>query len=428
MNGRNNEMNCLAIMQNGNIVSGSEDRTIKIFDKDTFVCVRTINGHNRDVLCLAIMQNGNIVSGSEDEKIKIWDKDTFECIMTIKGHTNYVKSLAIPQNGNIVSGSWDKTIKIWDINTFECLKTIDGHIYAVNCLAIMQNGNIVSGSRDRGIKLWHKDTFKCIKTINGHTNHVNTLAILQNGNIVSGSLDETIKIWDKDTFECLKTLNCHNHQINCLAIMLDGNINPDNLLQLLVKNKCRIYAFIRFLLVKLKKRASSVLGGACGIGKAVVNIVTELRDLIRLTIRFYLILERKKIKLENKENLNNFDFISCTFLNFDHGTWESFCCSFRNSPKPELPFLIGFIFFLDINIIVVKRIYAMMHKIIQCQGRYNNYLNVKNSYECDLDTWIAVPAKRLNITLQDRRSKVIFQPGLGKIFSKSSHLTLDFLC
>ncbi|RNA07461.1 WD40 repeat-containing, partial [Brachionus plicatilis] len=86
----------------------SKDKTIKIWDKDTFECLKTINGHNSEVYCLAIMQNGNIVSGSEDNSIKIWDKDTFECLTIINGHNSYVNCLAILQNGNIVSGSCDK--------------------------------------------------------------------------------------------------------------------------------------------------------------------------------------------------------------------------------------------------------------------------------------------------------------------------------
>ncbi|RNA23008.1 WD40 repeat-containing, partial [Brachionus plicatilis] len=65
-------------MQDGKIVSGSSDKTIKIWDKDTFECLKTINGHNSYVNCLAIMQDWKIVSRSSDKTIKIWDKDTFE--------------------------------------------------------------------------------------------------------------------------------------------------------------------------------------------------------------------------------------------------------------------------------------------------------------------------------------------------------------
>ncbi|RNA43247.1 hypothetical protein BpHYR1_046513 [Brachionus plicatilis] len=62
-NNRNTyDVNSLAKLKNGNIVSGYGDKTIKIWDRDTFESIKTINGHNSYISCLAIMQNGNIVS------------------------------------------------------------------------------------------------------------------------------------------------------------------------------------------------------------------------------------------------------------------------------------------------------------------------------------------------------------------------------
>ena len=63
---------------------------------------------------MAILPNGNIVSESRDKTIKIWNPDTGAEISTLKSHTGYVNSVAILSNGNIVSGSQDTTIKIWN--------------------------------------------------------------------------------------------------------------------------------------------------------------------------------------------------------------------------------------------------------------------------------------------------------------------------
>ena len=76
--------------------------------------ILTINGHNTSVATVAILPNGNIVSGSEYTTIIIWDSTTGAEIRTLMGHTDYVWSVAILSNGNIVSGSEDTTIKIWN--------------------------------------------------------------------------------------------------------------------------------------------------------------------------------------------------------------------------------------------------------------------------------------------------------------------------
>jgi phospholipase A-2-activating protein len=58
--------------------------------------------------------NGDLASGSEDTTIKIWDSSTWELKRTLTGHISYVTSLAVLQNGDLASGSYDQTLKIWE--------------------------------------------------------------------------------------------------------------------------------------------------------------------------------------------------------------------------------------------------------------------------------------------------------------------------
>ncbi|MEE1097710.1 MAG: hypothetical protein U0K83_05205, partial [Bacteroidales bacterium] len=55
-----------------------------------------------------------IISGSGDKTIKIWDANTGQCLQTLEGHKYSVNSVAFSHDGTkIISGSVDKTIKIW---------------------------------------------------------------------------------------------------------------------------------------------------------------------------------------------------------------------------------------------------------------------------------------------------------------------------
>ncbi|HBS67690.1 MAG TPA: serine/threonine protein kinase, partial [Cyanobacteria bacterium UBA11153] len=52
-----------------------------------------------------------IATGSDDNSIKLWDRETEECIQTISGHSWAVSSVIFSPDGEtIISGSWDKTI------------------------------------------------------------------------------------------------------------------------------------------------------------------------------------------------------------------------------------------------------------------------------------------------------------------------------
>ena len=75
--------------------------------------IQTLTGHTLSVKALTVLQNGNLVSGSADSTIKIWNPTTGALIQTLAGHPAPVLALTVRQNGNLVSGSIDNTIKIW---------------------------------------------------------------------------------------------------------------------------------------------------------------------------------------------------------------------------------------------------------------------------------------------------------------------------
>ena len=55
-----------------------------------------------------------VVSGSEDKTLKLWDASTGNCLATWKGHSDYVNSVAVfPAGDRVVSGSDDKTLRLW---------------------------------------------------------------------------------------------------------------------------------------------------------------------------------------------------------------------------------------------------------------------------------------------------------------------------
>ena len=61
------------------------------------------------------MENGNILSGSCDNTIKVWDVLKLICINTLYGHSGYVLSILELQKRQIISSEADKAIKIWNV-------------------------------------------------------------------------------------------------------------------------------------------------------------------------------------------------------------------------------------------------------------------------------------------------------------------------
>ncbi len=69
-----------------------------------------------------------VVSGSYDKMVKIWDASSGACLKTLEGYSSWIKSVAFLHDGTqIVLGSGDNTVKIWDASSGTCLKTLEGH-------------------------------------------------------------------------------------------------------------------------------------------------------------------------------------------------------------------------------------------------------------------------------------------------------------
>lgn len=222
--GHQGEVNAIAFSPDGQeIASGSDDKTIKVWNLNTGKAIRTLTGHSNWVYTVAISPDGkNIVSGSKDNTIKIWNLNTGKELRTLRGHSSFVNSVAITPNGQqIVSGSYDKTIKVWNLNTGQELRTFKGHVSEVLTVAISPDGQqIVSGSTDRTIKVWNLNTGQAVRTLKGHVGDVNSIAISSNGQeIVSVSDDKSIKLWNLTTGREIRTLTGYSADINVVAFI-----------------------------------------------------------------------------------------------------------------------------------------------------------------------------------------------------------------
>ena len=67
----------------------------------------------------------SLVSGSDDRTVKLWDIQTGGVIRTFSGHTELVHSVPISADcTTIASGSWDNTTHLWNIQMGECYKIL----------------------------------------------------------------------------------------------------------------------------------------------------------------------------------------------------------------------------------------------------------------------------------------------------------------
>ncbi|MEH2091333.1 serine/threonine-protein kinase [Nostoc sp.] len=230
-------VNALAISPDGHtLVSGSDDKNIKLWDLNTQRVLASLSGHSQAVKSVTFSPDGQILATASDDKtIKLWQVETLKEICTLLGHSHAVKSVAFSPDGRILaSGSWDKTVKLWDVNTGREICTITGHQLQVNSVAFSPQGQVLaSASYDRTIRLWqiegsqreiqNRPCYSLLGTLSGHAWAVLTVAFSPDGQILAtGSDDNTIKLWEVNTGQLICTLVGHSWSVVAVAFTADG--------------------------------------------------------------------------------------------------------------------------------------------------------------------------------------------------------------
>jgi tetratricopeptide (TPR) repeat protein len=140
------------------IVSGSDDKTIRLWDATSGVEIITLPVQEYSVMSVAFSPDSKrIVSGTLDEPVKVWDAATGAELMTLRGHRNWIDSVAFSPDGKrIISGSGDDTIKVWDSATGNELMSLNVGGRWNPSIAFSPDGKTIAATSNEhnNIKLW----------------------------------------------------------------------------------------------------------------------------------------------------------------------------------------------------------------------------------------------------------------------------------
>ena len=245
------------------LITGSYDRTVRVWNLETGVELHCLKGHERAVRALQF-DEAKLITGSMDRTLKVWDWRSGKCIRTLTGHSEGVVSLNFDSNV-LASGSVDSTIKVWNLRTGGAF-TLRGHSDWVNAVQLWDSNGptqpsstdlslldvsgvvmpncssgaeidagkmLFSASDDGTIRMWDLTSRICVRTITGHVAQVQSMKLLLASDcsddassrtpssnpslsayrkkplLISGSLDNTIKLWDIETGKSVQTFFGH---------------------------------------------------------------------------------------------------------------------------------------------------------------------------------------------------------------------------
>ena len=211
----------LALLQNGNLASGSLDSTLKIWDLPTQRVKAVFEGHTHEVRKIVELSTGNLASCSADNTVNIWDRHTGDIMNTLEGFDTLIKDIVeLDQEHVLILNDNDTGFTRWNYSKEleDNCKTYEEHEDAVNKIIAVNRKHIFSASNDNTVKRWHcKNNEESEMTYQGHTGAVTDVVCLDHKEIASASTDKTIRIWEISTRWCAHTLEGHTRPITSLC-------------------------------------------------------------------------------------------------------------------------------------------------------------------------------------------------------------------
>ncbi|XP_070576940.1 uncharacterized protein [Ptychodera flava] len=210
-------VHCIAF-DNRRIVSGSLDRTIRVWDIRSGRSIRKMYGHKGGIRCIQF-DNDRIISGSWDMTLMVWDIVKFNRLAVLTGHKGSISALRF-NSTHLVSASHDKTVRVWCLDNYACLNILRGHTDAVTCVSF--DGTLaVSGSTDKTIRVSNIFSGECLVTLTGHTEPITAIEV-QRDLVISGTLSGVVYFWNRETGEVEAGIKMHEACINKIVFLPVG--------------------------------------------------------------------------------------------------------------------------------------------------------------------------------------------------------------
>jgi WD40 repeat protein/tRNA A-37 threonylcarbamoyl transferase component Bud32 len=208
------------------LASGSEDKTISVWNAATGQPTATLRGHASGVLSVCFNPDGRrLASASYDRTVKVWDVATGQPTATFERHEDAVTSVCFsPDGGLLASASRDGTVRVWNTRGDREVFALRGHMDRVRSVCFSPDGRLLaSASDDKTVMLWDAATGRSTVTLRGHTDVVISVCFNSDGRrLASASADGTVRVWDTATGQGVATFSVRVSTVTSVCFSPDG--------------------------------------------------------------------------------------------------------------------------------------------------------------------------------------------------------------
>ena len=224
------ELICETMSYNGDEILFNQKNKIIIWSLSKEKQVACLDGHSDVITAILSLSNHKVISGSQDKDIRIWDMKESVFIGKLEGHKKTILALAISLDEEIlVSSSEDRTIRTWNLaerKQIQVLKTFNDVIMG---LCVLNDGSVLFGGDERKIKLWNRELLNrenAAKIMVILRNKIKRIVISPDQKILIVYIEPSkMQIWNALNFTFINELELKKGNYRTLPVFLSDSNN-----------------------------------------------------------------------------------------------------------------------------------------------------------------------------------------------------------
>merc|ERR1711991_81015 len=162
--------------------------------------LKLTGAHKAGVLCCTFSPTGSyILSGSQDRTIQLWNADNGKPIAKFDGHGQAVRGVeCFNDSSSLVSVGQDKQFLVWDVGRVTVSRKIRAHDGEINCVRLNADNSVaITGGADRKVHVWdlRSRNYSPVQTLQHAKDGISSLCVSKY-EICAGSLDGEVRQYD----------------------------------------------------------------------------------------------------------------------------------------------------------------------------------------------------------------------------------------
>nr|ODN90500.1 mitogen-activated protein kinase organizer 1 [Cryptococcus depauperatus CBS 7841] len=196
------------------IISGSADRTIRLWNPALGKEIKCYRGHAQEVLAIDIAQdNAKFASSGGDKAVFVWDVASGSIIRRLQGHFGKINAVAFSQDAQVLgSAGFDAKVMLWDMraSSRDPLQALKEATSTITSLILPASPQIITGSSDGHIRTY--DLRFGLLTDDLVGSPITSLKLSPTApeeSMLVGTNDGKVRIFDRKDGGCLQTFSGH---------------------------------------------------------------------------------------------------------------------------------------------------------------------------------------------------------------------------